>query len=281
MVTCIHTEYELDTCNRYDLTRRQGRHFINANRSSRMAHRIDEIDKRILYYLSVDARNTTTSDIAEEAEVTPATIRNRIKQLEEQGVLRGYLADINYKSIESYVKYQFRCTATIPDRKRLAQSALEIHGVLTARELMAGSSNLVITAVGADTGEITQIAHKLSDLGVEIDDESVIEDEYHTPYTPFGPETVPEGPSLTDFMSLAGDAEVVEFTVSEGAKVANMTIEQAVSEGLLADDVLVVGIERDGDVLTPKGKTVIRPEDIVSLFSKSPLKKNSLKVFNM
>ena len=246
-----------------------------------MVHRIDEIDKRILYYLSVDARNTTTSDIADEAEVTPATIRNRIEQLEEQGVLRGYLADIDYKPIESYVKYQFRCTATIPDRKRLAQSALEIHGVLTARELMAGSSNLVITAVGADTGEITQIAHELSDLGVEIDDESVIKDEYHTPYTPFGPETVPEGPSLTDFMSLAGDAEIVEFTVSEGAKVANMTIEQAVSEGLLADDVLVVGIERDGDVLTPKGKTVIRPEDIVSLFSKSPLKKNSLKVFNM
>ena len=244
-----------------------------------MAHRVDEIDKRILYYLSIDARNTTTSDVADEAEVTPATIRNRIEQLEEQGVLRGYLADVDYKSIESYVKYQFRCTAAIPDRKRLAQSALEIHGVLTAMELMAGSSNLVITAVGADTDEITQIAHELSDLGVEIDDQSVIKDEYHTPYTPFGPETVPEGPSLTDFMSLAGDAEVVEFTVSEGAKVANMTIERAVSESLLADEDLVVGIERDGDVLTPKGETVIRPGDVVSLFSKSPLKRSSLEVF--
>jgi len=246
-----------------------------------MAHRIDEIDKCILYYLSVDARNTTTSDIAEEAEVTPATIRNRIEQLEEQGILRGYLADIDYKSIESYVKYQFRCTAAVPDRKRVAQSALEIHGVLTARELMAGSSNLVITAVGADTDEITQITHRLSDLGLEIDDESVIEDEYHTPYTPFGPENIPKGPSLTDFMSLAGDAEVVEFAVSEGAKIATMTIEQAVSEGLLADEVLVVGIERDGDVLTPKGETVIQPGDVISLFSKSPLKKDSLEVFGM
>ena len=244
-----------------------------------MVHRVDEIDKRILYCLSVDARNTTTSDIADEAEVTPATIRNRIEQLEEQGVLRGYLAAVDYKSIESYVKYQFRCTAAIPDRKRLAQSALEVHGVLTVRELMAGSSNLVITAVGADTDEITQIAHRLSGLGVEIDDESVIKDEYHAPYAPFGPETVPEGPSLTDFMSLAGDAEVVEFTVSEGAEVANMTIEQAVSESLLADEFLVVGIERDGDVLTPKGETVIRPGDVVSLFSKSPLEKNSLEVF--
>ena len=246
-----------------------------------MAHHVDEIDKRILYYLSVDARNTTTSDIAEETEVTPATIRNRIEQLEEQGTLRGYLADIDYKSIESYVKYQFRCTAAIPDRKRLAQSALEIHGVLTARELMAGSSNLVITAVGADTDEITRIAHKISDLGLEINDESVIEDEHHTPYMPFGPENIPKKPSLTDFMSLAGDAEVVEFAVSEGAKIADMNIEQAVSEGLLADEVLVVGIERDGDVLTPEGETVIRPGDVVSLFSESPLERESLEVFGV
>ena len=213
--------------------------------------------------------------------MTPATIRNRIEQLEEQGTLRGCLADIDYNSIESYETYQFRCTAAVSERRRLAQSAPEIHGVLTARELMAGSSNLVITAVGADTDEITQIAHEISDLGLEIDAESVIKDEYHTPYTPFGPENVSKRPSLTDFMSLAGDAEVVEFTVSEGAETADMSIEQAVSDGLLAEEVLVVGVERDGDVLTPEGETVIRPGDIVSLFSKSPLSQDSLEVFGM
>ena len=246
-----------------------------------MAHRIDEIDKRILYYLSIDARNTTTSDIAEETEVTPATIRNRIEQLEAHGILREYRADIDYKAIDSYVKYQFRCTAAIPDRKQLTQSALEIRGVLTVRELMAGSSNLVITAVGADTNEITRIAHKLSDLGLAINDESVVEDEYHTPYNPFGPEDVPREPSLTDFMSLAGDAEVVEFTVSEEAEITDSSIEQAVSDGLLAGEVLVVSIERDGDVLTPKGETIIQPGDVVSLFSKSSLEKDSLEVFGM
>jgi Trk K+ transport system NAD-binding subunit len=80
-------------------------------------------------------------------------------------------------------------------------------------------------------------------------------------------------------MSLAGDAEVVEFTVSEEARVANKTIEQAVEEGLLADEMLVVGIERNGEVLTPKGKTVIQPGDVIALFSKTPLKKDSLEKF--
>ncbi|WP_246985289.1 Lrp/AsnC family transcriptional regulator [Halorientalis marina] len=244
-----------------------------------MAHRIDEIDKRILYYLSLDARNTATSDIAEEMDVTPATIRNRIEQLEDRGILRRYLADIDYKTINGYVTYQFRCTANIPDRSRLAQSALEITGVVSVRELMAGSANLVITVVGADTDDVNSIAGELSDIGLDIEDESVIEGEYHTPYGPFGPEDVPKGPSLTDFMSLAGDAEVVEFTVSEGAEIADLTIQQAVEEGLLADEMLVVGIERDGDVLTPKGETVIQTGDVVSLFSKAPLEKESLDSF--
>ena len=151
--------------------------------------------------------------------------------------------------------------------------------MLTIQELMTGSSNLVITAVGADTNDITQIAHELSNLGLEIDDESVVEDEYHTPYSLFGPDDVPKGPSLTDSMSLAGDAEVVEFTVSEEARVVNKTIEQAVEEGLLADEMLVVGIERNEEVLTPKGKTVIQPGDVIALFSKTPLKKDSLEKF--
>lgn len=244
-----------------------------------MAHHVDEIDKRILYYLALDARNTATSEIAEEMEVTPATIRNRISQLEAEGILRGYPADVDYKAIEGYVSYHFRCTAPIPERSRLAQSALEISGVISVQELMAGSANVGITVVGADTDAINQVASGLSDLGFEIEDESVIEREYHAPYTPFGPENVPKGPSLTDFMNLAGDAEVVEFTVSEGAAIAEMTIAAAVADDLLADEMLVVGIERDGSVLTPKGETVIQPGDIVSLFSKVPLEKDSLEVF--
>lgn len=244
-----------------------------------MGHHVDEIDKRILYYLALDARNTATSEIAEEMEVTPATIRNRIDQLEERGILRGYPGDVDYKAIEGYVSYHFRGTAPIPDRARLAQSALKIPGVTNVRELMAGSENLGITVVGTDTEDINQIAGELSDLGLEIEDESVIENEYHTPYEPFGPENVPKGPSLTDFMNLTGDAEVVEFTVSEGAEIADMTIAEAVDDELLAEQMLVVGIEREGGVLTPKGETVIRPGDVVALFSQTPLQKDSLEVF--
>ncbi|MFQ3294514.1 MAG: DNA-binding Lrp family transcriptional regulator [Natrialbaceae archaeon] len=244
-----------------------------------MDYRVDEIDKRILYYLARDARNTAAPAIADEVQVTPATVRNRIQQLEEHGILRGYHAAIDYELIEGRVTYQFNCTGPVPDRDRLAQAALEISGVVTVRELMTGHANLAITAVGTDTDDVSRIASELSDLGLEIEDEGVIEEEYHHPYHPFGPGDAPTGPSLTDFMSLAGGAEVVEFTVSEGAPIAGLTIEEAVSDGLLAEDVLVVSIEREGDAITPKGDTEIQPGDVVSLFSKDPLEKRSLEAF--
>jgi len=244
-----------------------------------MDYRVDEIDKRILYHLARDARNTTAADVADEMEVTPATIRNRIHQLEAEGILRGYLADVNYKSIEGHVTYQFSCTAPIPDRDRLAQSALDVSGVVSVRELMTGKTNLAVTAVGSDTNDISRIASELSDVGLDIEDESVIEAEYHQPYNPFGPEDAPLGPSLTDFMSLAGGAEVAEFTVSDGADVAGLTIEAAVEADLLGEEMLVVGVERDGDVLTPKGETTIQPGDVISLFSKTGMEKDALEVF--
>jgi DNA-binding Lrp family transcriptional regulator len=244
-----------------------------------MDHRVDKIDKRILYYLARDARNTSAPAIADEVQVTPATIRNRIRELEDDGILRGYPADIDYERIEGRVTYQFNCTAPVPERDRLAQAALAVPGVVTVRELMAGHANLMIMVVGTDTNDVSRIASELSDLGLEIEDEGVIEDEYHQPYQPFGPEDTPAGPSLTDFMSLAGGAEVVEFTVSEDAPIAGLAIQEAVSEGLLADEMLVVGIEREGDVITPKGETDIQAGDVVSLFSKDPLEKEALQAF--
>lgn len=50
-------------------------------------------------------------------------------------------------------------------------------------------------------------------------------------------------------------------------------------EALLSEEILVVGIERNGEILTPKGKIEIQPGDIISLFSKTPLERESLEIF--
>ncbi|ELZ68584.1 TrkA domain-containing protein [Haloferax prahovense DSM 18310] len=75
-------------------------------------------------------------------------------------------------------------------------------------------------------------------------------------------------PSVKDFMSLAGGAEVFEITVTETSPIAEKTLQEADSAGLLGNDVLVVAIERGEEVLTPRGETVIHAGDLLTVFSK-------------
>ncbi|MFB6123616.1 MAG: TrkA family potassium uptake protein [Haloferacaceae archaeon] len=76
-------------------------------------------------------------------------------------------------------------------------------------------------------------------------------------------------PSIKDVLHLAGNAEIFEITVTEGAPTAGTTLQEADRKGLLGDDdVLVVAVERGETVITPKGDTTIRSGDLVTVFSK-------------
>lgn len=245
-----------------------------------MDYRIDEIDRRILYHLVSDARNTSAPTIAEEVDVTPGTIRNRIRQLEEHGVIRGYHAAIDYERVGGRITNLFKCTVPVPERERVAKEALEIPGVVNVRELLSGRRNLHVTAVGENTSDVTRIASELTDLGADIEEEDLVAREYTHPYHQFGPEDEHDRPSLTDFVSLVGGAEVVEFTVSEEATIAGQTLAEAASEGVLGDDVLVVGIERGDTVLTPKGNTVVQAGDVITVFSRGSLPTETVQAFD-
>lgn len=244
-----------------------------------MSYRVDKIDERILYYLASDARNTSAPTIAEEVDVTPATIRHRIRQLEEHGIIRGYHAEINYEETDGKVRTQFTCTAPVGELSALATEALALPSVVNVRELMAGQENLLVTAVGTDTDDITHVAQQLSTLGLTIEREDIVRDEFFHPYQPFGPESSHKRPAITDFQSLAGGAEIVEFTVSDDADIAGYTLEEANRAGLLPDDVLVVNIERGDSRITPNGDTVIEAGDVVSMFSRDSFPPQLVEAF--
>jgi trk system potassium uptake protein TrkA len=74
-------------------------------------------------------------------------------------------------------------------------------------------------------------------------------------------------PSVTDFMHLAGDAEIFEIGVTDTAPIANMTLMEADEAGMLGEDVLVVAVERGDHTITPKGNTEIRPGDAITVYS--------------
>lgn len=230
-----------------------------------MDYRLDEIDRRIVYELMRDARNTSAPTIAEAVTVSPGTIRNRIDQLEEHGIIRTYTTAVDFERAGDRLTNLYICTVPISERKALAREAGSVPGVVNVRELMTGRRNLHVLAVGEHTEDLRQVARTLSGLGIEIEDETLLEAETHNPYDPFGPDVEVPASEPTDVISLAGEAAVVDVTVQADAPVVDHTLEEAVREELLDEDSLVIAIERGDSVVTPHGTTAIRRDDIVTV----------------
>ena len=89
-----------------------------------------------------------------------------------------------------------------------------------------------------------------------------------------------ERPAVTDYMHLAGDAEIFEINVAETAPIASRTLAQADEEGLLDEDVLIIAVERGDETLTPKGGTEIRAGDAITVLSKRGIVPAATRPFN-
>lgn len=244
-----------------------------------MDYRLDDIDKRTIYRLTEDARNTSAPDIADEVNVSPGTIRNRIEELERRDIIKGYHAHVDYEQGEGLLTDLFMCSTSVTDREKLAKQVLQIPGVVNVREIMTGQEDLRVKAVGTGTEDLTRIAHAITELGIDIEDEELIQREYFQPYRPYGPDESPATESMTDFVTLSGAAEVAELAVAESAPVVGRTLQEAKREGLLADETLVITIERDGTVISPQGQTTLEAGDIVTILSPDGIDPDVLDVF--
>lgn len=234
-----------------------------------MTNTLDEIDRRILFSLTRDARRTSAPDIAADFDVSAATIRNRIDQLEERGVIQGYHANIDYEKTGGKLTYLFICNTDPPRREYFVRKALEVPGVIHVREVMSGRRNLHIKAIGEDKTDITRISRDLSNLGIDIEEEALLQRDIHNPYQSFGPESASPSLSsnLTNLHELAGDAKVIDVTVAEDAAATGETIQDLSEKGLLREELLIVAIERGEEIIMPAGETLIREGDLVTVLS--------------
>ena len=147
---------------------------------------LDDLDRHIVYKLQVDARHTSSNDIAEEVGVSASTVRNRIARLEEEEIIRGYHADVDYGKVGFQLYTLIVCTAPIPEREELARAALEVSGVVDVQEVMTGEENVLVTAVGEDGDDLSRIGQELAATGLHVADEDIIRNHYVHPYHRFG-----------------------------------------------------------------------------------------------
>ena len=134
----------------------------------------------------------SSGDIAERAGTSDSTVRKRIKRLEEDGIIKGYTAEVNYQASGYPLRMLLYCTASIPERGGLVEDILAINGVVSVQELVTGEQNLLVTAVGESDSDITPVAQELLEMGLTVADEVLVRSHETTPFGRFDPERHPK-----------------------------------------------------------------------------------------
>jgi len=149
---------------------------------------LDDVDKAIVYALQEDARNMSSSDIAERTGTSDSTVRKRIQRLESERVIKGYTAEVDYQKSGYPLRMLLYCTAPISERKEYIQQILDIEGVVSVQELVTGEQNLLVTAIGESDNDITPVAKELLDMGLTVADEVLVRSHETTQFGQFNGE---------------------------------------------------------------------------------------------
>lgn len=148
-------------------------------------YELDDTDREILYALQQNARNLSSSEIAERTDSSSSTVRKRIQRLESDDVIKEYSAEIDYTKSGYPIRMLLFCTAPIPERGEYIDRILEISRVVSVQELVTGEQNLLVTAVGENDRDITPVAQELSDMGLAVTDEVLVRSHESTSFDEF------------------------------------------------------------------------------------------------
>lgn len=97
-----------------------------------MFESLDKMDQAILESLAEDARQSTTA-LAEQVGAPRATVHERVKRLQQKGIIRGFTVRLNYEALD-YPLTGFILVAFTPSlelsQKQAGQVMARIPGVV-------------------------------------------------------------------------------------------------------------------------------------------------------
>ncbi|MDR2122328.1 MAG: AsnC family transcriptional regulator [Flavobacteriaceae bacterium] len=134
---------------------------------------IDDTDKRILQFLSINTRMPFT-EIAKKMDVSAGTIHVRVKKLEDAGVIRGTSLNIDYSILGyGFIAY----VGILLTKSSKTQSVLEklslIPNVTTAN-VISGKYNIFCKISAKDAEDAKNVIYKIDDIDDVLRTESMI-----------------------------------------------------------------------------------------------------------
>jgi Lrp/AsnC family leucine-responsive transcriptional regulator len=119
---------------------------------------IDTIDEKILNLIQTDAR-ATNADIARHIGLTPSATLERVRKLQDSGVLAGYAGRVNPKSIGlGLLAFVFVRTGEVKDPRSIAKrlaaipEAIEVHNI-------AGEDCYIVKLRASDPEDLSRLLH--------------------------------------------------------------------------------------------------------------------------
>ncbi len=150
-----------------------------------MGRELDDVDRSVLYMLQKNARNSTAQEIADSVGVSASTVRNRIDQLEADGIIRGYHPEIDYEAANLPLQVTFVIDVPPKQLAEYSNRIRGIQGVIDVREMLTGRRNLHVDVVSTSTAELTRITDTIHDLGVEIVSSEMMRRRHVQPFNHF------------------------------------------------------------------------------------------------
>ena len=135
--------------------------------------------------LQRDARNSTAQEIADRAGVSASTVRNRIDQLEADGIIQGYHPEIDYEAANLPLQVTFIVSSPPKRLEDNSEKLRGIQGVIDVREMLTGRRNLHVDVVGTSTSDLTRITDAIHDIGVEIESSDMMRTRHVQPFNHF------------------------------------------------------------------------------------------------
>ena len=120
---------------------------------------LDEIDNQIINLLIADAR-LTYSEIGEKVGISRVAVKKRVAALEEQGIIKGYHADINPMEAPKMMTF-VAVIKTRADSYDLISNALEQEACVVTLCKMSGDNILHAICVADSMADMNNFAWRV------------------------------------------------------------------------------------------------------------------------
>jgi DNA-binding Lrp family transcriptional regulator len=147
---------------------------------------LDDVDRAILYYLQEDGRRAIT-EIADAVDISDNTVRNRIRGMEEAGVISGVHdgRELRHRGYPAPLPVRLFGARQGPGRSRRGRPPTRRgHGGHHAHD---GTHNVYVSGAAPEKDGMTELAYAIDELGLDIEREHLVRDRVRQPDDDFHP----------------------------------------------------------------------------------------------